>query len=571
MVLKGDGMRIALAQLNLTVGALDANRDAIVRAAHRARDLGAGLALFSELALPGYPPRDLLERPAFVAAVLDANRRLVDQLPEGVTVIFGTVLDQPSKDGKPIHNSAVTARRGEVLCRSHKRLLPTYDVFDEERYFEPGASACRIEHDGLTLGLTICEDAWNDDARLAARAYGGPHWADGANLGRRYHVNPVADVLTSKTDLLVNISASPFTLSKRMARAEMLAEIARRRHVPIAFVNQVGGNDELVFDGRSCLFGPDGAILARAAAFAEEVLVADVALGGSVAEDFGSEEEAAYGALVLGTADYAKKCGFDRAIVGLSGGIDSALTATIAADALGQRNVLGIAMPGRYSSTGSLEDARLLARNLGIELREISIEAVFSSFLDQLSPQLDALRRAGESDVTLENLQARIRGTMLMAVSNRTGALLLTTGNKSELGVGYCTLYGDMAGGLSVISDVPKTLVYRLARYVNRHRERIPRSSIDKPPSAELRPNQTDQDSLPPYDVLDRVLELYVEDGLGRDAIVERGEPADVVDRVLGLVQASEYKRRQAAPGLILTEKGFGVGRRIPVAQRFRE
>jgi NAD+ synthase (glutamine-hydrolysing) len=564
-------MRIALVQMNPTVGALDANREAIVRAAFRARDLGAGLAIFSELVLPGYPPRDLLERPAFIRAVLDANRRLINELPAGITVLFGTVLEQPLKAGRPIHNSAVVARRGEVVACCHKRLLPTYDVFDEERYFEPGTSACRIDHDGLSLGLLICEDVWNDDAELAARAYGGNRGPSGAQRGPRYHANPVADVFASKTDLLVNIAASPFTLSKRRARAELLAEIARRRHVPIAFVNQVGGNDELVFDGRSCLFGPDGSVIARAAPFSEEILIADLAAGGAVAADLESEEEAAYGALLLGTGDYARKCGFTRAIVGLSGGIDSALTATIAADALGKQNVLGIAMPSRYSSTGSVEDARSLARNLGIELREISIEPMFSSYLEHVSPVLDALGRASQSDVTVENLQARIRGTILMAASNRSGALLLTTGNKSEIGVGYCTLYGDMAGGLAVISDVPKTLVYRLSRYVNRDAERIPRSSIDKPPSAELRPNQTDQDSLPAYDVLDRVLELYVQDGLGRDAIVEQGVPAPVVDRVLGLVQASEYKRRQAAPGLILTEKAFGVGRRIPIAQRFRE
>jgi NAD+ synthase (glutamine-hydrolysing) len=570
MVLKEDSMRVALVQMNPTVGALDANREAIVRASLHARDRGATLAIFSELVLPGYPPRDLLERPAFVKAILESNRQLVEQLPDGITVVFGTVLQRSEKEGRPIYNSAVTARKGQVLARSHKRLLPTYDVFDEERYFEPGTSACRVELGAETLGLLICEDAWNDDARLAARAYGWPRGAGGGH-GSRYHVNPVAEVLASKTDLLINLSASPFTLAKRCARSEMMAEIAKRWHVPVAFVNQVGGNDELIFDGRSCLFGPDGGVIARAAPFSEEILVADLATGGPTADDFSSEEQAAYGALLLGTKDYAQKCGFGRAIVGLSGGIDSALTATIAADALGKARVLGIAMPSRYSSAGSVDDARSLAQNLGIELREISIEPMFAAYLDHLSPLLDAAGSAGESDVTLENLQARIRGTILMAFSNRTGALLLTTGNKSEVGVGYCTLYGDMAGGLAVISDVPKTLVYRLARYVNRDGERIPQSSIDKPPSAELRPDQVDQDSLPPYDVLDRVLELSVEDGLGRDAIVERGVPPQTVDRVLGLVRASEYKRRQAAPGLILTEKAFGVGRRIPIAQRFKE
>jgi NAD+ synthase (glutamine-hydrolysing) len=463
------------------------------------------------------------------------------------------------------------ARRGQVLARAHKRLLPTYDVFDEDRYFEPGERPLPVKVAGLSLGLTICEDAWNDVTQLAYRAYGTGAYAQAGGSKSRYHVNPVEEVLSAPVDVLINVSASPFTIPKRTARPEMFAEIARRHRVPLVFVNQVGGNDELVFDGRSTLFGPSGAVMARAAPFVEEVLVCDLAEGGPVARDFDSDEEAAYGALVLGTRDYARKCGFSSAVLGLSGGIDSALTAAIAADALGPSNVVGVAMPSRYSSEGSRSDARQLAENLGIRFLEISIEPMFGAYLANLQPSLDALSPAGPRDVTFENVQARIRGTVLMAISNRTGALLLTTGNKSELGVGYCTLYGDMAGGLAVISDVPKTLVYRLARYVNRGGPRIPIASLEKPPSAELRPGQLDQDSLPAYDLLDRVLERFVEDGAGRDEIIAEGIPRQVVDRVITLVQNSEYKRRQAAPGLFLTKKAFGVGRRVPIAQGFRE
>jgi NAD+ synthase (glutamine-hydrolysing) len=564
-------MRLALLQQNPTVGAIDPNCAAILEAARRARDLGADLAITGELAVLGYPPRDLLERPSFVSAALLANERLVAELPEGITVIFGTLEAHHGGTGRPLHNAALVARRGQVVARAYKRLLPTYDVFDEDRYFEPGRDPVRFEVASRSIAVTVCEDAWNDLTPLAYGAYGGGVAYAQADGTPRYHLNPVADVLATPADLLVNMSASPFTLPKQKARPEMFAEIARRRRTPVAFVNQVGGNDELIFDGRSTLFGPDGRVLARAGAFVPEVLVADLDRGGSVAPDLSSEEEAAYGALVLGTRDYATKCGFRRAVIGLSGGIDSALTATIAADALGPENVLGVAMPSRYSSEGSRADARALAASLGISFREISIEPMFESFLGHLSSPLEQLGSPAAADVTFENIQARLRGTVLMAISNRTGALLLTTGNKSEIGVGYCTLYGDMAGGLAVISDVPKTMVYRLARYVNREGTRIPQSSIDKPPSAELRPNQTDQDSLPPYELLDRVLERFVEDGASRDAIVAEGIDAAVVDRVLSLVTASEYKRRQAAPGLILTKKAFGVGRRMPIAQRFKE
>jgi NAD+ synthetase len=465
----------------------------------------------------------------------------------------------------------VAARKGQVLARAYKQLLPTYDVFDEDRYFEPGEDSVILLVGDTRVGLTICEDAWNALASLAYRAYGWRSYAQAGGTAPRYHDNPVGDLAKAGVDLIVNLSASPFTIPKREARSEMFSQIAQLYQAPIAFVNQVGGNDELLFDGRSAVFSKTGEVIARANAFADDVVVCDLDVGGPVAPDLATDEEAAYRALVLGTRDYTGKCGFQKVVLGLSGGIDSALTATIAADALGKENVLGVTMPSRYSSEGSKDDAKRLAENLGIAFREISIEPMFQAYLDALGPALEALGPARAGDVTFENVQARIRGTVLMAISNRTGALLLTTGNKSELGAGYCTLYGDMAGGLAVISDVPKTMVYRLARWVNRGGERIPRASIEKPPSAELRPDQTDQDFLPPYELLDRVLERFVEDGAGRDAIVAEGIDPQVVDRVLSLVQWSEYKRRQAAPGLIVTKKAFGIGRRMPVAQKFRE
>ncbi|MET0594322.1 MAG: NAD+ synthase [Polyangiaceae bacterium] len=564
-------MRIALVQLDVTVGALDANGAAILAGARRALDLGADLAIFSELVLVGYPPRDLLDRPAFVRAALAKNQEIVNALPEGITVLFGTIDERTDGEGRPLHNAALAARRGEIVARAYKRLLPSYDVFDEDRYFEPGDASAIFTVAGASVGVTICEDAWNDQALLAYRASSARSYREVGGPAPRYRQNPVAELVQRKVDVLVNVSGSPFALSKRQTRPAMFAEIAKRHGVPLAFVNQVGGYDELLFDGRSTLFGKDGQVLARAAAFAEDIVVSDVTREGPIAPDLESDEEAAYRALVLGTRDYAHKCGFRRAVLGLSGGIDSALTAVIAADALGPENVLGVGMPSRYSSPGSRDDAKALAQNLGIGFREVPIEPMFDSYLASLERPLAEIGAASPGDVTFENVQARIRGTVLMAISNRTGALLLTTGNKSELGVGYCTLYGDMAGGLAVISDVPKTMVYRLSRYVNRAGERIPLASIEKPPSAELRPGQVDQDSLPPYDLLDRVLERFVEDGAGRDAIIAEGIAPEVVDRVVSLVQGSEYKRRQAAPGLILTKKAFGVGRRMPIAQKFRE
>jgi len=559
-------MRVALIQQNPTVGALASNVDALLDAAARARAQGADLAIASELVVPGYPPRDLLDRPAFLRAIEEANERIVASVPEGLVLVFGTVVRNEETTGKALFNAAIVARRGQVLTVAKKRLLPSYDVFDEERFFEPGRTSASFEMGGERVALIICEDAWNDDPSKLVEAGAPPS----ESLRVRYADNPVADVLKTKARLLVNLSASPFTLSKMRARPELFADIARRHGVALAFVNQVGGNDELLFDGRSTLFAPDGSILARARAFGDDLILADLDEGGPVRPDLESEEQAAYEALVMGLRDYVRKCGFERVVLGLSGGIDSALVATIAADALGPENVLGVAMPTRYSSEGSRKDARDLAENLGIAFREHSIESIFESYLQSLMPLLEELGEAREGDVTAENLQARIRGAVLMAISNRTGAMLVNTSNKSEAAVGYATLYGDMCGGLAVLSDVPKTMVYRLSHWVNRNGERIPHSSIVKAPSAELRPNQTDQDSLPPYELLDQILELYVEDGLSRDEIVAKTNAPEVVDRVIKLIHVSEYKRRQAAPGLFLTKKAFGIGRRMPIAQAFR-
>lgn len=548
-------MKLALVQLNPTVGALSRNVERMRAEIERARAAGASLVVFPELALVGYPPRDLVERPGFVRAVLAQSDALVRSVPDDVTVVFGSLGQASGRRGPPLTNDAVVARGGVEVARVSKQLLPTYDVFDEARYFQPGAHTAFIEHDGLSIALSICEDAW-------ARA---------PDIGLRYGVDPLAALGGRRVDLLLNLSASPFTLAKWGARDELFRRIALEHGVRVAVVNQVGGNDELVFDGTSHVWSATGELVARAPSFEEALLVVDLERGDNpIAPSEARAEAAVYRALVLGVRDYARKCGFSRAVLGLSGGIDSALTAVIAADALGPQNVRGLLMPTRYSSQGSLDDAAALAKNLGIEYRVVDIEPIFASYCATLGGIVDEVA-APADDVTWENVQARIRGATLMAVSNRTRALVLTTGNKSEVAVGYCTLYGDMAGGLAVISDVPKTMVYRLARYVNEGGERIPRSSIDKPPSAELRPDQTDQDSLPPYPQLDAVLELYVEDQRSPKEVIERGHDPELVARVVRLVQRAEYKRRQAAPGLIVTRKAFGPGRRMPVARGYEE
>jgi NAD+ synthase (glutamine-hydrolysing) len=553
-------MRLALAQLNLTIGAFDRTYEQVRSAIARGRAAGADLVVFSELATTGYPPRDLLEHPSFVQANLDLLHRIAALTDEALGLVIGCVTPNDAGDGKPLFNSAALCHRGAVAGLHHKTLLPTYDVFDEDRYFEPGTRVDPIDFNGVRLGLTVCEEVWNDR----------DFWPK-----RLYPRDPVRELADKGADLIVNISSSPFTLGKGQLRREMIGrEIANTRR-PFAYVNQVGGNDELVFDGHSLLFDQGGRLVARGREFEEDFLVHTVAVGSepttagpvTIADVSASPEEEAFKALTLGLSDYVHKCGFSRVVLGLSGGIDSAVVGALAAEALGPAQVIGVAMPTRYSSSHSLGDAEALAQNLGIRFEVVPIDAVFQSYLEALQPLFAEL----PPDVTEENIQARVRGGVLMAISNKFGALLLTTGNKSELAVGYCTLYGDMAGGLAVISDVPKTFVYRLARYINARAGRplIPDSSLTKAPSAELRPDQTDQDSLPPYDVLDRIVEGYVERHHDIEAMVRQGLDRATVTRVVSLIDRNEYKRRQAAPGLKITSKAFGVGRRYPIAAEY--
>ncbi|MBK8171839.1 MAG: NAD+ synthase [Sandaracinaceae bacterium] len=548
-------MRVALCQVDPTVGDFVGNRAMTVRAAVAAAAEGAQLAVFPELSLCGYPPRDWLEHQEFIASSEKSVELLCKELPKAITVAVGFVSRAEQVLGRRLHNSLAVIRDGRVVHVVHKRLLPTYDVFDEDRYFEPGIASTVVDVDGVSVGFTICEDIWNDVE---------------VKGGLRYRGNPIADLVAQGASVIVNAAASPFTLQKREARTKMLREVARHHSRPIVFVNQVGGNDDLIFDGHSAVFGPDGEVWARAHEFHEDQIVCDIKAGGPIREHATSAEGAALDALVLGTRDYAKKCGFRKAVLGLSGGIDSALTACIAVRAFGKENVLGVALPTRFSSEGSLVDAKALAVNLGIEFREVPIDQLFQSYIDGLTPHLDAIAPTFEKDVTFENIQSRIRCAVLMGISNRAGHLLLTTGNKSEIAVGYCTLYGDMAGGLAVISDLPKTFVYKVSAEVNRQAgmDLIPKSTMEKAPSAELRPDQTDQDSLPPYDVLDAILERYIEEHRSVDDIVKLGLDRATVERVVRLVTLSEYKRRQMAPGLIVTRKAFGPGRRYPLAAK---
>ena len=555
-------MRVALAQLNFTVGAFEPNYHKIADAAGKATAAGADLLLLSELATTGYPPRDLLTLSGFVQANLALRDRIAALSTDQLGIVVGCAERNEAIGGKPLFNTAVLCHRGQVIGRHRKTLLPSYDVFDEDRYFEPGTSVIPLLFKGVRLGLTVCEEAWNDPE----------FWPQ-----RLYPRDPVADLAAQGVDLFVNISSSPFEMGKATIRRDMIRQHAARHRVPFLYLNQVGGNDELIFDGHSLGVDASGGLILRADDFDEAFVVVDVPVAGlqpsqvvgrtaGLAAVSASREEEAWHALRLGLRDYVRKCGFTSVVLGLSGGIDSALTAALAADALGPSQVTGIAMPTRYSSTHSLRDAEALAKNLGIAFHAVNIDGIFQGYLDALAPVLP-----GPQGVAEENIQARVRGAVLMAYSNKHGCLLLSTGNKSELAVGYCTLYGDMCGGLAVINDVPKTLVYDLARYVNRHAEVIPASSITKPPSAELRPNQTDQDTLPPYEVIDAIVEGYVERGLDGAALVAQGlDPALVAD-VVGRIDRNEYKRRQAAPGLRITSKAFGVGRRFPIAADYGE
>ncbi len=543
-------MKIALGQINPTVGDFSGNAAKIIQFAERARSAGAGLILFPELAVCGYPPRDLVERPTFVAR----NRETMEKIAaatKGIAVICGMVTPAKAETGKSVMNSAALLREGRIEFIQSKMLLPTYDVFDEWRNFAPAPSQQLFTFCTRRMALTICEDAWNDKH----------FWNK-----RLYRVDPVEELIREGGDFVLNISASPFWIGKRHLRRDMLAAIARNHKVPVAMVNQVGGNDSLVFDGSSLVIAPSGEVIAQGKSFEEDLVYFDSqSLTGEMHEQVEGEEASAYAALVLGTRDYVHKCGFQRAIVGLSGGIDSALTAAIAVDALGADNVIGVGMPGPYSSQGSIDDARQLAANLGIRFELLSINDMDRACRTALAPVFAGL----PPDVTEETIQSRSRGLLLMALSNKFCALVLSTGNKSELAVGYCTLYGDMVGGLAVISDVPKTLVYRLSEYVNRGGEIIPRATIEKPPSAELRPEQKDSDSLPPYDMLDAILEDYVEESRSAEQIAQtRNYDVALVKRVIHMIERSEYKRQQAAPGIKISEKAFGYGRRFPIAAK---
>ncbi|MCP5518498.1 MAG: NAD+ synthase [Verrucomicrobiales bacterium] len=544
-------MKIALAQLNPTVGDFDGNLDRILQAYRTAVAAGADLMLTPELAIPGYPPRDLLLRAGFVQRNLECLERLAASVGE-TGLVVGHVGRHDEGAGRGATNSVSLLHRGTIVTRRDKTLLPTYDVFDEDRYFEPARTNAPVPFRGTRLGLTVCEDLWNDEA----------FWKD-----RRYRRNPAAELVAAGANLILNASASPWHLGKNRVRHAMLQSLAGRCGVPLLYCNSIGGNDELVFDGNSLAFDARGRLIAAGAGFAEDLVVVDTAASVPVEPTDLPDEEKLHRALVLGLRDYLHKCGFRQAVLGLSGGIDSAVTAALAVAALGAENVHGVALPSQYSSSGSLDDARELAANLGIRFDVIPIQRGFEALKTELAPVF--ADRA--EDLTEENLQARLRGVILMALSNKFGALLLTTGNKSEVAVGYCTLYGDMCGGLAVINDVPKTMVYRLARWINRDRVVIPESSITKPPSAELRPDQRDQDSLPPYEVLDAILEAYVVEGRPVSAILASGFAEADVRQVVRLIDLSEYKRRQAAPGLKVTSKAFGVGRRIPIAQRYRE
>ncbi|TES92709.1 MAG: NAD+ synthase, partial [Desulfobacteraceae bacterium] len=503
--------------------------------------------------IPGYPPRDLLEKNDFIEANLACLNRLLSSI-RGIGVICGFADKNPDDKGKPLYNSAVLFEDGNILHKVHKRLLPTYDIFDERRYFEPGRETTSYSYKGRRIGLTVCEDAWNDEDIFKRRIYS---------------IDPVALVVQAGADLVINISASPFYVGTREFRWNMFGSMARKHGVPLIFANQVGGNDSVLFDGISTVFDNNGNVMARACDFDEDLIVFDSQAPELSKGDLhlisNSDTESILKALVMGTRDYVTKCGFSKVVVGLSGGIDSALTACIAVKALGRENVSVVFMPSQYTSKDNFEDTEKLAENLGIVLIRIPIDGIFKEFLRFLSPSF----KDSEPDITEQNIQARIRGTILMGMSNKHGSLVLSTGNKSELAVGYCTLYGDMSGGLAVISDVPKTIVYDLTRFINREKEYIPPRIISKAPSAELKPDQTDQDDLPPYEILDSILKGYIEDFKGADELAQTGFDKDIVEEVIFKVDRNEYKRHQAPPGLKVTSKAFGYGRRYPLAQRY--
>ena len=541
-------MKIALAQINTTVGDIRGNRDRVIKGLKESEALGADIAVFPELCLTGYPPRDLLGLHGFVESNLQALHEIAAH--SGRTgVIVGFVDRNPKKEGRDFYNSAAFIAEGKIQAVTHKTLLPTYDVFDEDRYFESSESVQLIRFRGQTLGISICEDAWNSE----------DFWSKPL-----YSTDPIRTQVEMGANLLVNISASPYEMGKPRFRFQMLRDHVQKHNVPLVYVNLVGGNDDLLFDGNSLVLGRNGNVIAQGRGFSEDLLTVDTESGEDLGYREGESLENLFQALVMGTRDYARKCGFKSAVLGLSGGIDSSIVACIAAEALGAGNVLGVSMPSMYSAAESFSDAQSLARNLGIQFDTIPIKPIFEAFRNSLA---GAFLGHPENE-TEENLQARIRGTLLMALSNKLGHLVLSTGNKSEVGAGYCTLYGDMVGGLAVISDVPKTMIYKLAAHINKRRGIIPLNTIQRPPSAELRPNQTDQDTLPEYDILDGIIKSRVEEQMSLEEIVAQGYERQTVEKVIRMIQVNEYKRRQAAVGLKVTTRAFGTGRRMPIAMR---
>lgn len=547
-------VKIGLVQINPVIGDFEKNCGAILSWSKRAKTRGCDLVIFPELAISGYPPQDLLERKSFLAAHDAAINQLLGQLP-ALDVMFGCFEKRQGKKGKDLYNSAVVARDGKVVFRARKQLLPSYDVFDETRYFEPGSVSELYELNGVYFGVTVCEDVWSEEVL-------------------EYDIEPVEQLMSfatrnsKKVQGIINISASPFQRNKEEIRKNIFQKICQRHTIPFLYCNQIGGQDSLLFDGRSLVMDGTGSVVAQALGFEEDMIVVDSETwqGDMHAALELREEAAVYQGLVMGVGDYVRKCHFSSVVLGLSGGIDSALTAAIAVDALGPENVLGVALPSPYSSEDSLEDAEKLAKNLGCRFEVLPISDLFDCFRRSLKPLFAGL----EEDLTEQNIQARIRGNLLMALSNKFGHLLLTTGNKSEMAVGYCTLYGDMSGGLAVISDVPKQLVYRLSDYVNRVREIIPARIITKAPTAELKPDQTDQDDLPPYEILDQVLQLHLEEGKGKEEIISEGFEQQMVVDILRRVRLNEYKRKQAPLGLKVTTKAFGFGRRYPNVQNYQ-
>jgi len=544
-------MKIAVCQINPIIGDFDHNISLIEETTDRARGLGCMLAIFPEMSLMGYPAKDLLEKPAFIKENLARLDRLSSEISD-IALLCGYVDRNTLETGKPLINSVALIMDGHVAGKGGKRLLPSYDVFDETRYFEPSPVSLSFELDGRKWGVTICEDIWST--------------VDFQDVPR-YEMDPVSELASQGIDFLVNISASPYSYDKGAVRLDLLRKLSIRFRIPTIYCNQVGGNDDLLFDGSSMVVDKNGRLIRLAGEFVSDLLVWDTDESyEEIRDPWPPEEESILNGLIMGTRDYASKCGFKKALVGLSGGIDSSLVVFIAREAMGAENVTGVSMPSPYTSQMSKDDARRLAVNLGISFEKIPIHDLFRSYKKTLDPIFGKLKE----DETEENIQARIRGNLLMALSNKFNALLLTTGNKSEFATGYCTLYGDLSGGLAVISDIPKTMCYRLARFINRDGEVIPERVISRPPSAELKPDQTDQDSLPPYEVLDDILEGAVERRLGFDEIVARGHDPAVVEDVLMRLAFNEYKRRQAPPGLKITSKAFGYGRRYPIARGSR-